>query len=113
MKTHKNQIVSLNNAILLLEERRDKEYEDLKVQFFETSENFRPINILRQAVKDFRETPEIKTNLFETLVSVLGGYFSKRIILGKSNSLMKKIFGYVLQYTVTNFISKKVRTDSE
>ena len=44
MKKHKNQIRLLNNAILLLEEKRKKEYEDLKIQFYETSKNFRPIN---------------------------------------------------------------------
>ncbi|WP_445958090.1 hypothetical protein [Yeosuana sp.] len=112
MKKHKNQIRLLNNAILLLEEKRKKEYEDLKIQFYETSKNFRPINIFNQAIKDFRELPEVKTNLFETLISITGGYFSKKILIGKSNSFIKNIFGYVLQYTVTNFISKKVSTDN-
>ncbi|MEN3322852.1 hypothetical protein VP395_03875 [Mariniflexile soesokkakense] len=112
MKKPKNQIELLNDAIVLLEKRRKKEYEELKLQFYETSENFRPINIFNQAVKDFREVPEVKTNLFETILSITGGYFSKKIIVGKSNSLVKKILGYVLQYAVTNFISKKVSTDT-
>lgn len=108
MKKYKDQAEFLNNAILLLETRRKIEYEDLKVQFYETSENLKPINILGQAIKDFRETPEIKTNLFETLLSIAGGYFSKKLIVGKSNSLVKNLLGYVLQYSVTYFISKKV-----
>ena len=108
MKKHKNEIVLLNNTILFLEARRKKEYEDLRIQFYETSENFRPINIFKQTIKDFTEISEVKTNIFETLVSITAGYFSKKIIIGKSNSFIKNIFGYVLQYTVTNFISKKV-----
>ncbi|MFG6686324.1 hypothetical protein ACGK9U_07070 [Mariniflexile sp. HNIBRBA6329] len=113
MKKPKNQIELLNDAMLLLEERRREEYEELKLQFYETSENFRPINIFNQAVKDFREGTEVKTNLFETILSITGGYFSKKILVGKSNSLVKKILGYAMQYTVTNFISKKVSTDKE
>ncbi|MFI0428222.1 hypothetical protein [Mariniflexile sp. HMF6888] len=113
MKKSKNQIESLNDAMVLLEKRRRKEYEDLKLQFYETSESFRPINIFNQAVRDFREFPEVKTNLFETILSVTGGYFSKKIIVGKSNSFIKKISGYVLQYAVTNFISKKVGADTD
>ena len=109
---HKNQIVLLNNAILLLEARRKNEYEDLRIQFYESSENFRPINIIKQTIKDFREIPEVKTNLFETLISVTGGYFSKRLIIGKSNSFIKMVLGYVLQYSVTNFISKKVSSNT-
>lgn len=111
MKTPKTQIELLNDAILLLEARRKHEYEDLKSQFYETTETFRPINIFNQAVKDFKEGPEIKTNLFETLLSISGGYFSKKILVGKSNSIVKKVLGYVLQFAVTNFISKKVSSD--
>tara|TARA_R110002050_G_scaffold239974_1_gene376167 strand:- start:2659 stop:3006 length:348 start_codon:yes stop_codon:yes gene_type:complete len=113
MIKHKNQIELLKANMLLIEDRRQKEYEDLKFQFHETSESFRPINILNQTVKDFGKLPEIKTNLFETILSITGGYFSKKILVGKSNSLVKKILGYVLQYTITNFISKKVSTEKE
>lgn len=113
MKKPKTQIELLNDAMVLLEERRRNEYEDLKSQFYKTSETFRPINIFKQAVKDFKEVPEVKTNLFETILSISGGYFSKKIILGKSNSFVKKVLGYVLQYVVTNFISKKVSTETQ
>lgn len=113
MKKPRNQIELLNDAMLLLEKRRRKEYEELKLQFYETSESFRPINMFNQAVKDFREFPEVKTNLFETILSITGGYFSKKIIIGKSNSFVKKILGYVLQYAVTSFISKKVGADTD
>ena len=108
-----NNIEALNKVILLLEDRKKLEYNDLKLQFYETSENFRPINIFKQSVKDFTEIGEVRTNLFETLLSISGGYFSKKIIIGKSNSIIKNIFGYALQYTVTNFIAKKVSTESD
>ena len=108
-----NNIEALNRAILLLEDRKKLEYDYLKLQFYETSENFRPINIFKQSVKDFTEIGEVRTNLFETLLSISGGYFSKKIIIGKSNSMIKNIFGYALQYTVTNFISKKVSINSD
>ena len=108
-----NNIEALNKAILLLEDRKKLEYDDLKLQFYETSENFRPINIFKQSVKYFTEIGEVRTNLFETLLSITGGYFSKKIIIGKSNSIIKNIFGYALQYTITNFIAKKVSTNSE
>lgn len=113
MNKYKNNIGALNKAILLLEDRKKLEFDDLKVQFYETSENFRPINIFKQSVKDFTEIGEVRTNLFETLLSISGGYFSKKIIIGKSNSIIKNIFGYALQYTITNFIAKKVSTESE
>lgn len=113
MKQRNNQMQMLDDAILLLESKREKDFDDLKTQFYKTTESFKPINIFNQTVKDFRDLPEVKTNLLETILSISGGYFSKKILVGKSNSLVKKIFGYVLQYAVTNFISKKVSSENE
>ena len=113
MRKYKNNIETLNKAISFLEGRKSQEYNDLKLQFYKTSENFRPINIFNHTIKDFRSKTEIKTNLFETILSITGGYFSKKIIVGESNSVLKNIFGYVLQYTITNFIAKKVSTESD
>jgi hypothetical protein len=112
MTPSKNQIQSLDKAISSLENQRRNEFIDLKNQLHETSEHFRPINLLNQTIKDLGESPVLKTNLFETLISVTGGYFSKKMIIGKSNSIIKKLLGYVLQYSVTNFISKKVSSNT-
>ncbi|MGZ0016497.1 hypothetical protein [Yeosuana sp. AK3] len=113
MAPSKNQIQSLDKAISLLESQRRMEFIDLKNQFFETREHFRPLNLLNETIKDFGESPVIKTNLFETIISITGGYFSKKLIIGKSNSFVKILLGYVLQYGVTNFISKKVSSDTD
>lgn len=112
MRPSKNQIQSLEEAISYLENQRKDEFNDLKVQLFKTSEHFRPINLLNQTIKDLGESPVLKTNLFETLISVTGGYVSKRMIIGKSNSFTKKILGYVLQYGATNFISRTVSSNA-
>lgn len=111
MKPLKDQMQSLDKAISLMEIQRKDEFVELKVQFFKTGEHFRPINILNQTIKDLGESPVLKTNLFETLLSITGGYFSKKMIIGKSNSVVKILMGYVLQYSVTNFISKQVSSN--
>jgi hypothetical protein len=113
MTASKNQIQSLDKAISSLENQRKSEFGDLKDQFFETTEHFRPVNLLNETIRDLRDSPVLKTNLFETLISVTGGYFSKKMIIGKSNSLTKVLLGYVLQYSVTNFISKKVSSNTD
>lgn len=108
MASSKNQIQSLDRMISSLENQRKNEFNDLKDQFLETGDHFRPINILNQTIKDLGESPVLKTNLFETLISVTGGYASRKMIMGKSSSFIKIILGYILQYSATNFISKRV-----
>ncbi|HMR16922.1 MAG: hypothetical protein KDC97_00835 [Confluentibacter sp.] len=113
MKQRKSQVAMLDEAIAALKYRRQLEYRDLKAQFYETSQVFKPATIINQTIKDFRELPELKSNFLKTVLSIAGGYFSKKIVLGKSNSFIKSILGYVLQYGVTNFISKKVSDEPE
>ena len=108
MKSYKNQNEELDKAIELLEYQRDLKFESLKQQLVLTYESVKPINILNQTLIDFKESSQIKTNLMQSLVSLAGGYFSKKLLVGKSHSIFKKIAGYLVQYGVTNFISKKV-----
>lgn len=113
MKTYKNQNEQLDIAIELLEHKRDLKFYELKKQLAVTYESVKPINILNQTLTDFKESTEIKSNVLQSVISIAGGYASKKLFLGKTNSTFKKILGYVLQYGVTSFISKKVDTNSK
>ncbi len=108
MKSYKNQNEELDIAIELLERQRSQKFNELKLQLNATYESVKPINILNQTLVDFKESSAVKSNLFQSAISLAGGYVSKRLLLGKSHSTFKKIMGYLVQYGVTNFISKKV-----
>lgn len=97
----------LNNAITILEERKKKEFQDVKLQFDSLIETVKPVNILNNTLKDFN-TLETKTNLINSITSVASGYISRKFLVGESTNIFKKIGGYALQYAVTNFISKKI-----
>ena len=113
MKSYKNQNEQLDIAIELLEHKRDLKFYELQKQLAVTYESVKPINILNQTLTDFKESTEIKSNVLQSVISIAGGYASKKLFLGKTNSTFKKILGYVLQYGVTSFISKKVDTNSK
>lgn len=108
MKTYKSQNEKLDRAIAELELQRTLKFLELKQQLNLTYESIKPINILKQSLVDFKESTDVKSNLFQSVISIAGGYFSKKLLVGKSHSTFKKIVGYIVQYGVTNFISKKV-----
>lgn len=112
MKTYKNQNEKLDIAIEELERKRNMQYEEIKLQLTATYESIKPINLIKQGFQDLKESPEVKSSLFQSLLSIAGGYISKKILIGKTNSIFKTILGYALQYGVTNFISKKVDSNS-
>lgn len=110
MASYKNQNTQLDEAIALLEMEREMKFEELKDQMAITFQSMKPIHILNGALEDIKDFPEVKSNIVQLVVSLAGGYISKKILLGNSKSTFKKIVGSILQYGITNFISKKVNS---
>ena len=97
----------INNAIALLEQKQKEEFQDVKHQFDILVETVKPVNLLNNVLEDFN-TPETKTNIVNSITSIASGYISRKLLVGESTNIFKKIAGYTLQYAVTNFISKKI-----
>ena len=113
MKSYKNQNEELDKAIDLLELQRELKFKELKNQLSVTYESVKPINLVKQSISEFKESTELKSNLIETVLSLSGGLISKKLMVGKSKSIFKKILGSVIQFGVTSFIAKKVHVKEE
>jgi len=101
---------SLKESIRLLEIRQAEEGKILKEQFKITYESLKPVNLIKSSLKELTSSAEIKNNLFESLVSILTGYLSKKIMVNsKSNSFMK-ILGALLQFAVTTVVAKNAES---
>lgn len=113
MASYKDQNTALEIAISRLEIEKRERFQKLKDQLDLTTNSLKPISLLKDTFHDFQEAPDLKSNLIKTVASISGGYLSKRLVLGNSKSFIKRLAGYALQYGVTTFISKKVKTNSQ
>ena len=104
--TKPNPITSLKESIRLLEIRQAEEGVMLKEQFKETFESLKPFNLIKSSLKDLTGSAEIKNNLFETVVSILTGYLTKKITINSKGGPLMKIVGVLLQFGVTSLVSK-------
>lgn len=111
MKRYKNQSVLLDQKIEYLERKRDFELNAIKQDFNLVIDSLKPGNIVNQAFADLKKTAHLKENILEGALSLTGGYLSKKLLMGTSHSIIKKLMGYAIQYGVTSFISKKVSND--
>ncbi|HYG49732.1 MAG TPA: hypothetical protein VD905_02465 [Flavobacteriales bacterium] len=100
----------LKAEILSLEKTRDQQEERLKTVFHETMESMRLSSILKKTAKDLANSSEFKNDLVNAGMSLTAGYLSKRITFGKSGSLVKWLFGNMLQMGVTNLVAKNADT---
>ena len=102
----------LDTAIKRLERKIKIQEADLQDHFHSLLMSLKPTNILKTTIHEVQESPELKHNLFKVALGLGAGYFSRKIVVGKSAGLVKKALGTALQFGVTQFISKKNQTGS-
>jgi hypothetical protein len=109
---NKSQSLVLEERILALENKQRIIAGELKTQLDVTCQALRPsrliTNTLKETFTSIKNEPQIKGNLVEMLLSLGGGYLSKRLLVGKSTSTLKALFGYTVQFLTTKLISKKI-----
>jgi hypothetical protein len=96
----------LKDAIQLLEAEQSIKGQLLREQLFLTYESLKPVNLLRNALKEISSTPYLIDNISGTAMGLLGGFLSKKIFVGASGNLIRKLFGSVLQFGVTNLVAQ-------
>jgi hypothetical protein len=101
----------LATAIKRLERKKAVMEEDLKDHFHILLEDLKPKNILKNTIDEVQQSTELKHNLFKVALALGAGYFSRKMVVGKSAGILKKALGTALQYGVTNFVAKKEDED--
>jgi hypothetical protein len=69
-------------------------------------ESLRPLNILKNTLQEVASSPYLVENVVGTVTALASGYISRKIAVGTSRSLFRKIVGAVLQFGVTNLLAQ-------
>jgi hypothetical protein len=99
-------ISELKYAILLLEEQKAMKEKLLKDQLYLTYQSLKPSKILKGALKEVLSSSFPGDNLLGTVTGLATGYLSKKIVVGSSANLFRKLFGSIIGFGVTNVVSK-------
>lgn len=96
----------LKAAILQLESKQAMEGVILKQQFHNAYESVKPINFIKNIFKEAASSEDIRDNVLNTSVGLAAGYLSKVLFQGISHGPLRKLFGTVLMFGVTNAVAK-------
>jgi hypothetical protein len=96
----------LKIAIQILETEQDIKAQLIKEQFILAHDSIKPINLLKSTVNDFVTSPYLIDNILGGAVGLATGYLSKKIVIGASGNLFRKLLGVVMQFGVTNAVSQ-------
>lgn len=101
-----NSETDLDYAISQLEMKQAEEGRLLKEQLYLSFESVKPANLFKGAFKELTSSPFSIVNILGTVLGLGSGYLSKRIFIGASSNIFKKLFGSVLQLGVTNAVAQ-------
>jgi hypothetical protein len=96
----------LKDAIKLLEAEQEIKARLLKEQLYLTYESLKPVNLIRHTLKEISSSPYLIDNLSGTAMGLLSGFLSKKIFVGSSGNLIRKLIGSILQFGVTNVVAQ-------
>lgn len=100
----------LRAAILELEDRKQREKQQLVENFHAFTESLTPINLIKSTFNRVKETPGLTGNVLKATVGIGVGLLSKRLLIGKSAGLFKKILGSAIELGVAGLVTKKSDT---
>lgn len=105
MQTIKD-INSIDGAIRHLESRQVMQRDALRIQWNTTQTELNPVNIIKDEIRETIANPRFGSQIFNGLFSIVSGYVTKKLIVGESNSAIKKVIGTLAQTGATGAIYK-------
>ncbi len=97
---------TLNEMIAVLQQQQALELEILKDQFHITYESLKPVNLIKNTIKEVVTLPNLKNNLLNNVIGLTTGFLSKKLIVGATHNPVIKLAGTLLQFAIANVVAR-------
>lgn len=108
MKAKVNGMSDLQKRIKVLEHLEKEQAAGIKESFSSILESITPSNLLKNSLKDIVASPELRTNALDTAIGIGAGFIGKKLFVGNSRNIFKKIGGTALEFLVANLVRKRI-----
>ena len=81
---------------------------ELKISAVGIIESFSPSNMLKSALKDVVHSPDLRSTAINAAIGIGAGFLGKKLYVGNSRNVFKKITGTAVQFLIANFVRKKI-----
>ena len=99
----------LQAAIALLEVDASVKKRILTEQYHTTCESLKPVNIIKNAYHKIVDSGDLADKIIGTGVGFGAGVLSKKILIGKSTNIFKRLLGTVIELAVTKVVSQNTK----
>lgn len=98
----------LEARIQELEKVQANQMAELKQSAVSIVESFSPSNMLKGALKDIGSSPGLRTAAIDTAIGIGTGFLGRKLYVGGSGNILKKIAGSAVQFLITNLVRRKM-----
>ena len=98
----------LETRILELKQVQAQQMVELNVSAADILESISPASMLRSALTDVAQSPELRNNAIHTAIGIGAGFLGKKIYQGNSKNIFRKITGTAIEFLIANFVRKKI-----
>ena len=99
----------LQDAIQSLEVEQTVKLKLMKEHFHVAYENLKPAKFIENTLKDIASSPHLVNKIMVLFTGLLTGYISIKVLPRRSNTKLKKLFRYVLQFGLSNLITQNTK----
>jgi hypothetical protein len=96
----------LQDAIKLLEAEQAFKLILMETHFRKAYESIKPINLIGNILNEVTTSPFLTNNVIDTAIGLTAGYISRKAVVKETDGILRKLFGVVLQFGVTNLVAQ-------
>jgi hypothetical protein len=96
----------LKNAIIQLELERNTKGLQLKEEIVHGLENLNPFNLFSKTLNSMGLSHKMTDDLMAVTISLAAGFFSRKIFVGSSRNIIRKLLGNALELGVIAFATQ-------
>ena len=105
-----NASAMLKDRIQFLERKSELEYQILHTEIKLSIEKLKPLNIIKNTFAEVIHSPNLRQNTMNSVIGLVTGYFTEKVVVGPTYNPIKKIFGILLEAVVANAVAKNFET---
>jgi hypothetical protein len=98
----------LEVRIRKLEQVEAQQIVELKTSVSDIIDSISPASMLKNALKDVVQSPDLRNNAINTAIGIGAGFLGKKLYIGNSKNIFKKVAGSAVQFLIANFVRKKI-----
>jgi len=98
----------LQQRIAELQVKQQEQATALRQSTIHIIETLSPSHLLNDALKNITKSPELRNNVMDTALGIGAGVLSKKLFVGGSRNIIKKIGGTAIEFLVANIIRKRI-----